>query len=63
MMLGAALFALLAAPALADNEFPATLAGHAILPAMTLIDAPADAPATRTGPTTTSSCCWKSGSF
>jgi len=59
MMLGAALFALLAAPALADNEFPATLACHAILPAMTLIDAPA----TRTGPTTTSSCCWKSGSF
>jgi hypothetical protein len=37
--------ALLAAvPALADQRFPATLAGHAILPANTLIPAPADAP-------------------
>ncbi|MCM0019739.1 MAG: esterase-like activity of phytase family protein [Tagaea sp.] len=35
---------LAAAPALADQRFPATLAGHAILPANTLIPAPADAP-------------------
>ena len=33
-----------ALPALADQPFPAVLAGHAILPAETLIDAPADAP-------------------
>ena len=32
-------------PAFANGEFPATLAGHAIMPAETLIDAPADAPA------------------
>lgn len=31
--------------ALAEGDFPATLAGHAVLPAQTLIDAPADAPA------------------
>ncbi len=31
-------------PALAQQEFPATLAGHAILPAQSFIDAPADAP-------------------
>ncbi len=31
-------------PALADQPFPATLAGHAILPAASFIDAPADAP-------------------
>jgi hypothetical protein len=34
------------APALAQEQaFPATLAGHALLPAMTLVPAPADAPA------------------
>ncbi|MGQ0567566.1 MAG: esterase-like activity of phytase family protein [Gemmobacter sp.] len=38
--------ALLSAPALAQEAtFPATLAGHAFLPAMTLIAPPADAPA------------------
>lgn len=37
--------ACLPAVALAQQAFPATLAGHAVLPAMTLIDAPADAPA------------------
>lgn len=31
--------------ALAEGDFPATLAGHAVLPAQTLIDAPPDAPA------------------
>jgi hypothetical protein len=36
---------LIATPAVAQQEFPAILAGHAILPAMTLIPAPADAPA------------------
>jgi hypothetical protein len=35
---------LAASPTLAQQEFPAVLAGHAILPAMTLIPAPADAP-------------------
>jgi hypothetical protein len=30
--------------ALAQQKFPATLEGHAILPAMTLIPPPADAP-------------------
>jgi hypothetical protein len=34
----------LAAPALAE-PFPATLAGHAVIPAETFVDAPADAPA------------------
>ncbi|MCX7645231.1 MAG: esterase-like activity of phytase family protein [Rhodobacteraceae bacterium] len=33
------------APAAAEETFPATLAGHAVLPAMTLIPPPADAPA------------------
>jgi hypothetical protein len=33
------------APARADQLFPATLAGHAVMPAQTFIDAPADAPA------------------
>jgi hypothetical protein len=32
-------------PAFANNEFPATLAGHAVLPAESFIEAPADAPA------------------
>jgi hypothetical protein len=31
--------------ALADQRFPATLAGHAVLPAETFVDVPADAPA------------------
>jgi hypothetical protein len=35
----------LAAPALAQEMYPATLAGHALLPALTLVPAPADAPA------------------
>ncbi len=34
----------LAAPAFADQSFPATLAGHAIMPAASFIDVPADAP-------------------
>ena len=36
---------LVSTAALASTEFPATLAGHAVLPAQTFIDAPADAPA------------------
>ena len=32
-------------PAVAQTAFPATLAGHAVMPAMSLIKAPADAPA------------------
>jgi hypothetical protein len=42
----AALVALLAAPALAQEgtEFPAELAGHAYIPALTLVPPPADAP-------------------
>ena len=43
-ILGAGMALALAGPAAAQQEFPATLAGHAILPAMSLIDAPADAP-------------------
>ena len=39
-----ALLALLAAPALAQETFPATLAGHAVLPALSLVAPPADAP-------------------
>ncbi len=39
LLLGAAL------PAQAQNAFPATLAGHALLPAQTFIAAPKDAPA------------------
>lgn len=35
----------LAAPALAQQEFPAKLAGHVVLPAETYFQAPADAPA------------------
>jgi hypothetical protein len=34
----------LALPAFADQTYPATLAGHAVLPAATFIDVPADAP-------------------
>lgn len=33
-----------AAPALAEQTFPATLAGHAVLPAMSMLAPPADAP-------------------
>jgi len=41
----AAVAALLTAPALADEPvFPATLAGHAFIPALTLLPPPADAP-------------------
>lgn len=36
---------LFSVPALAQTEFPAKLVAHAILPAQTFIDAPADAPA------------------
>jgi hypothetical protein len=38
--------ALMTASALADSQFPATLEGHAILPAATFVKPPADAPAT-----------------
>jgi len=41
----AATLALLAVPAQADQAFPATLAGHAMIPAATYLQAPADAPA------------------
>ncbi len=34
-----------ATPAMADQAFPATLAGHAVLPAASFLEAPADAPA------------------
>jgi hypothetical protein len=46
LLLGASLTALLLAafPASAQTKFPATLEGHAVLPAMTLVPAPADAP-------------------
>ena len=36
---------LLATSALAQQHFPATLAGHAVLPAQSFVDAPSDAPA------------------
>ena len=43
----AALLAAASLPAvtLAQQAYPATLAGHAVMPALTLIEAPADAPA------------------
>ncbi len=46
LLLGASLAALMLAafPASAQTKFPATLEGHAVLPAMTLVPAPADAP-------------------
>nr|MCU0987418.1 hypothetical protein [Acetobacteraceae bacterium] len=44
---------LAAAPAAADQRFPATLAGHAFIPALSLIAPPADAPAD----------AWVSGKF
>ncbi|KAA8609909.1 hypothetical protein AL036_02160 [Salipiger aestuarii] len=34
----------LAAPAFAEDLYPATLAGHAVLPALSLVEPPADAP-------------------
>ncbi|MGL4287077.1 MAG: esterase-like activity of phytase family protein, partial [Phreatobacter sp.] len=43
LVLAAAVFAV--SPAFAQQEFPATLAGHAVLPAATFIQPPADAPA------------------
>src|SRR5262245_51083031 len=42
---GAALALIFATPAFAQQEFTATLAGHAVLPAQSFIEAPADAPA------------------
>lgn len=36
--------ALLAAPAMAEETFPATLAGHALVPALTMLAPPQDAP-------------------
>lgn len=36
---------LLSTSALAQQQFPVTLAGHAVLPALSFVDAPADAPA------------------
>jgi hypothetical protein len=45
LALAAAALALATAPALANQEFPAKLVGHALLPAETLIQPPADAPA------------------
>ncbi len=39
-----ALAGVLAAPAIAEETFPATLAGHAVLPALSLVQPPADAP-------------------
>ena len=46
LLLAASATALLLAafPASAQTKYPATLEGHAILPAMTLVPAPADAP-------------------
>src|SRR3954453_649123 len=41
----ASVFLASAAFAQGEGEFPATLKGHAVLPAETFIDAPADAPA------------------
>lgn len=41
----AACIFLLSSPVLAQTEFPAKLSGHAVLPAQSTVDAPADAPA------------------
>jgi len=41
---------LVSTPALAQQEFPATVAGHVALPAKSFIQAPADAPADLTQP-------------
>ena len=40
----ASVFLVTGAFAQSEGEFPATLKGHAVLPAATFIDAPADAP-------------------
>ena len=45
LLLGFSLSALCAASALAQQEFPATLSAHAVLPAESFVAAPADAPA------------------
>ena len=45
LLAGVALALLAAQPARADQSFTATLAGHALLPAASFIDVPADAPA------------------
>lgn len=45
LLLTSALACLAATPALAQQEFPAKLAGHVLIPAATFIDMPADAPA------------------
>ena len=44
ILLAAAALAI-ALPAIADQPFPATLAGHAVMPAASFIEVPADAPA------------------
>ena len=44
VLIGAAVLAALAGTAGAQTKFPAVLEGHAILPAMTFVPAPADAP-------------------
>lgn len=44
LLLPAAAAALLASPAAAQQPFPATLAGHAVMPAPTFLPAPKDAP-------------------
>ena len=42
--LGAALLCAAATPAIAQQAYPATLAGHAVMPALTVVAAPKDAP-------------------
>ncbi|WP_029355390.1 esterase-like activity of phytase family protein [Bosea sp. 117] len=44
LLAGVALALLAAAPARADQAYPATLAGHAVLPAASFVEMPADAP-------------------
>jgi hypothetical protein len=44
VLIGAIVLAVLAGPAAAQNKYPAVLEGHAILPALTFVPAPADAP-------------------
>lgn len=45
LLIAACIAAFAVVPASADTKFPATLAGHALMPANTMVDAPADAPA------------------
>ena len=45
LLIATAAAALLGTAASAQTKYPAVLEGHAILPAMTLVPAPADAPA------------------